>query len=273
MSFVKAITRAPLNPLVIEEKNIVANGNKTVKDDPFAEGKKDDPFSEDDEAEENPFGNDIKKTDIDSAEKVETNIRTIDTLPTPTGTPQLMLMMIEETRREGIKAGFLALIVILIILLVQFLVTAKFNGSTSIFHAFGYTFIASVPLLVSMTWMLGFMYLFGIKFNYINFIAFPVIIGVGVDDGVHFVHRYRREGKGSLRLVSTSVGKAILLTTITTGIGFGMLITNPYRGLASFGAVATIGIVCCFISTILFVPAILRIKEYFQGYKGYSNDK
>ncbi|MCD4657139.1 MAG: MMPL family transporter [Planctomycetes bacterium] len=264
MSFEKAITRAPRNPLVIEEKKIVETGKKTMKDDPF---------SDDDDADENPFGNEIEKADSESASEIVTNMRTIETLPTPTGTPQLMLLMIEETRREGVKAGFWALIVIFIILLVQFISTAKFNGSTSMIHAFGYTLLAAVPLFIAMSWMLGFMYLFSIKFNYLNFIAFPVIIGIGVDDGVHFVHRYRTEGRGSLRIVSSSVGKAILLTTITTGIGFGMLISNPFRGLASFGAVATIGIVCCFLATILVVPAILRIKEYFQGYKGYSTEK
>ncbi|MCK5343073.1 MAG: MMPL family transporter, partial [Candidatus Heimdallarchaeota archaeon] len=204
MSFEEAITRKPLNPLVIEERKIVDKAiNKPVKDDdPFNEDtKKDDPFADDDDGEENPFGTDIKKPTNDSAEQVVTNIRTIDTLPTPTGTPQLCLLMIEETRREGVKAGFWALIVIFFILLVQFLVTAKYNGSTSMVHAIGYTFLAAVPLFVSMTWMIGFMYLFGMKFNYLNFIAFPVIIGIGVDDGVHFVHRYRKEGIGSLRIV------------------------------------------------------------------------
>ncbi|MCD4657140.1 MAG: MMPL family transporter [Planctomycetes bacterium] len=271
-SFVKAITQKPLNPLIIEEKKLHESTGKSPDstDNPFSEDD-DDPFTDDDE--ESPFDDKIKKADDAADKDVVTNIRTIETLPKATGMPQLMLLLSNETKREGVRVGLYALIAIFIILLVQFLMTAKFTGIRSIFNALGYTFLAAIPLFFSLSWMLGFMYLLGIKFNYLNFIAIPVIIGIGVDDGVHFVHRYRKEGNGSLRLVSTSVGKAILLTTITTGIGFGTLITNPFPGLASFGMATTIGIVSCLFSTILIIPAILRIKEYFQRYKGYNVEK
>jgi len=171
-----------------------------------------------------------------------------------------------------VRVGLYALIVIFIILFVQYIMTMKFNGFNSIFVSLGYSILAAIPLMFSLAWMLGIVYLMGIKFNYLNFIALPVIIGIGVDDGVHFVHRYIKEGKGSLKIVSASVGKAILLTTITTGIGFGTMISSPFPGLSSFGVATTIGIVSCFFATILIIPAILRIKEYLQGYKGYTEN-
>jgi predicted RND superfamily exporter protein len=119
-----------------------------------------------------------------------------------------------------------------------------------------------VPLAVGSISMLGLMYVLGMKYNYINLIATPIILGIGIDDGVHALHRYREESGAGLERVSSSfrlVGKAILLTSLTTMIGFGSVGIYEMRGMASFGHVLFMGVGTCFIGTIFVLPPMLRL--------------
>ena len=81
------------------------------------------------------------------------------------------------------------------------------------------------------------MALTGMKFNFTNFMALPLIIGIGIDDGVHMLHRYRIEGRGSIPIVVKYTGRAILLTSLTTMIGFGSMGLASHKGMASMGQV------------------------------------
>jgi len=54
----------------------------------------------------------------------------------------------------------------------------------------------------------------------VNVMALPLIQRIGIDDGVHIIHRWRREGRGSVKTVFASTGKAILLTSLTTMLAF-----------------------------------------------------
>ena len=65
--------------------------------------------------------------------------------------------------------------------------------------------------------LLGIMAWFDLPFDYVNIIALPIIIGIGVDDGVHLIHRYLIERRLLPSVAST--GRAILLTTLTTLAG------------------------------------------------------
>ena len=110
--------------------------------------------------------------------------------------------------------------------------------------------------------MLGLMYVFRMKYNYMNLIATPIILGIGIDDGVHALHRYcEQPGGGSKRVYDSFrfVGKAILLTSITTMIGFGSVGFYAMRGMASFGQVLLMGVGTCFLATVFVLPATLRV--------------
>jgi len=122
-------------------------------------------------------------------------------------------------------------------------------------------FMAMVPLIAGTAWMAGLTKLAGMKLNFNNVIALPLIIGIGIDDGVHLIHRYRVEGGGGVRTIFANTGKAILLTSLTTMIGFGSLIFMTHRGMASMGTVLTIGIGSCFITTLLFLAPAFGIAR------------
>lgn len=168
--------------------------------------------------------------------------------PNVTGLPQMMLRMNTETIREGKTALLLAVVVILVVLLVDF-------GRPLL------ALIAMLPLLSGTALMLLTMWLMDVRLHYINMIAFPLIIGIGVDNGVHFLHRFLQEGPGGMQRAVTSVGRAILMTSLTTMIGFGSLMLYLMRGMASLGMVLFIGVGACFVVTITLLPALATILE------------
>jgi len=121
--------------------------------------------------------------------------------------------------------------------------------------------LAAIPLIGGMVAMLGLMALLSIKFNYANFIVLPLIVGIGIDDGIHIVHRWRQDSKENLPMVLSRIGRAIVLTSLTTTIGFGSLISSHYPGLRSIGWVTALGILTCLLAALILLPAILSWIE------------
>ena len=123
------------------------------------------------------------------------------------------------------------------------------------------TFLVLTPLLAALAWVTGFMYVFNIKLNLYNMVAFPTIIGMGIDNGVHIFHRYRETGTGSLRLVLRTTGMALLATSLTTMVGFSGLVPAIHPALTSIGVLSLIGLGSCFIASVTLLPALLQIRE------------
>ena len=121
--------------------------------------------------------------------------------------------------------------------------------------------LAMLPLVVGAVWMVGLMRLFGLQLTLLNVIGVPLILGIGVDDGVHLLHRYRLEGPGHVGTVFSSTGKAVLLTSLTTMLALGSLTFATYRGLGSMGLALFIGVGTCFLTSVLLLPALLGWME------------
>jgi hypothetical protein len=117
--------------------------------------------------------------------------------------------------------------------------------------------LALVPLILGVVWMMGAMRLFGIHFNYANLVAVPLIIGVGIDNGVHVIHRVRYEGRAGMSVVLGHTGRAILIASMTTMIGFGSLALASHRGMASLGMVLLLGVGSCMITSTWVLPNLL----------------
>ena len=164
--------------------------------------------------------------------------------PRVTGMPSIFYALIHVIGRDGRNALLLTTLVIF------FLLWADFRN---VRHAL----LAMVPLAAGLVWMVGFMKLAGLSFTVINVMGLPMILGIGIDDGVHLVHRWVAEGQGNLRRVFASTGKAVLLTSLTTMLGFGSLVFSIYRGFASLGGALFLGVAACFLTTVLFLAALL----------------
>ena len=129
----------------------------------------------------------------------------------------------------------------------------------------GYALMAMIPLMAGVLWMVGLMRLTGMQFTVINVMGLPMILGIGIDDGVHIIHRWLYEGKSNLKLVFASTGKAILLTTLTTMLAFGSLTFSVWRGFASLGSALFLGVGACFVTTLFFLSGILGFKNRKPG--------
>jgi len=172
--------------------------------------------------------------------------------PRATGMPPLMYAFIEAIKKDGKLAIQIALVVIFLLLLLDFRSVKK-------------ALLAIVPLVIGIIFMAGTMELTGLMITFMNIMAIPMIIGIGIDDGVHIVHRYQIEGNSSHQIVFSSTGRAILLTSLTTMLGFGSLWFATLRSLASLGIALFIGVGTCFIASILVIPVISGLAEHLNN--------
>lgn len=115
-------------------------------------------------------------------------------------------------------------------------------------RAFG----AAVPSLVGGIVTLGALALCKIDFNPANLIVLPLVLGIGVDDGVHIIHGLRsRTGR-----VPAATIHALTMTSLTSAIGFGSLALSQHRGLSSLGITLVIGVSACYVvSVFALLPA------------------
>jgi predicted RND superfamily exporter protein len=93
--------------------------------------------------------------------------------------------------------------------------------------------------------------------NPANLIVLPLILGIGVDDGVHVIHDFRMQS-GRYETSSSTIN-AIMLTSLTSMIGFGSMMFAAHRGLASLGLVLVIGVGSCLFVSLVTLPAILTL--------------
>src|SRR5204862_6313666 len=122
-----------------------------------------------------------------------------------------------------------------------------------------HTLVALSPLALGMGMALGIMVLFGVALNPANMIAFPLILGVGIDNGVHVLHDYFSRRRDRHYLLGSSTGRGIMVAALTTILGFGTLMLSHHRGLASLGLCLTLGVTCCMLTSLIFLPALLRL--------------
>lgn len=121
------------------------------------------------------------------------------------------------------------------------------------------TLLALLPVGLGMLQMCGIMGYLGIAFNAANMIVLPLIIGIGIDDGIHVLHDFRHQHGKSFYRLSPSTCMSVILTSFTTIMGFGTLMVASHRGLQSLGLVLSLGIFCCLYTSVLILPALLTL--------------
>ncbi|MBF9018831.1 MULTISPECIES: RND family transporter [unclassified Oceanispirochaeta] len=119
---------------------------------------------------------------------------------------------------------------------------------------------AITPLVVGIIWMLGLYVLMGQSLNFLNLVVIPLVIGMGIDFGIHLTHRNHVEA--SIRETYRTTGKAVFLSGMTTLIGFGSLgLIGKFPSIASMGTILAFGIASCLAASYLILPAILDNSE------------
>ena len=101
----------------------------------------------------------------------------------------------------------------------------------------------------------------GMRINFLNFVALPVTLGIGVDYGINIFVRAKLEGPGRLFDAVRATGGAVALCSATTIIGYGALLVADNRGLRSFGTLAILGEIACLFAALVIMPAYLQLRE------------
>lgn len=116
------------------------------------------------------------------------------------------------------------------------------------------TLLALAAPLAGMLLTFGFLAVLEIPLNPANLIILPLVIGIGVDNGVHVLHDYHSKPH-EVYNPSPSMVNAITMTTSTSLVGFGSMMISSHRGLYSLGAVLSIGLSSCVFLALVFLPA------------------
>lgn len=166
--------------------------------------------------------------------------------PNVTGPPVMFFEILNIVRDSYFKtAGYSALAIFLLFLLD--------------FRSLRYAIMASFPLVLGVFCLFGLMSLLKIPFNTANMIALPMVLGIGADNGVHLIHRFLEEKKKDISFLFRSTGKALIITYLDTLTSFLGLALANHQGMAHLGQVVLLGITCCTICGVLFLPAVMNI--------------
>jgi hypothetical protein len=133
-----------------------------------------------------------------------------------------------------------------------------------IFRRPDYALLIAVPLLLTAVFTLAAGVLLNIPLNMANILVLPLIFGLGVDNGVHVVDRYRDAGDVE-HLMHSSTPRAVLLSTLTTIGTFAALSLSPHQGTASIGLLLTIAVGFLLVFTVLLLPVLLSFSEAPKG--------
>lgn len=149
--------------------------------------------------------------------------------------------------RRFTEALLLSLVMVVTVLLVQF--RRPFR-----------VLLTLVPLAAALLWTTGLLRLAGGPVQFVAAMAIPLIVGIGIDDGIHMINRLRSLAPGEeIAPAVAAMGRSVILTTLTTVAGFGSLALAEMPGLAGLGRLAVLGVLLCLAATLLLLPALFAL--------------
>jgi len=180
-----------------------------------------------------------EKDNIESLEQLFNEVA-----PCAVGLPRISWHMSQKILSDIIIMIIVALVIIILTLRV-------------IHKSFKSALLTLVPLSFGILFTLSTLSLLNIKVSLYNLISLPIILGIGIDDGLHIIHAFRKNPEGGSSDTIYKVGPAVFLTSLTSMIGFGCLSFYTHPGISSLGIVTFIGVGWCFLSTLFILPIML----------------
>lgn len=178
---------------------------------------------------------------IDNLREFITDVQRLE--PNATDLPVIYL----ESGKEIVNAFLQALLGALAVIAVVLIVVQRNIVDTLMILA---------PLLMAAVFTCALTVFFGKAFNFANIIAVPLLLGLGVDSGIHVIRRLHTMPTQKHRLLRTSTARAIFFSGLTTLFSFVSLAFTPHLGLASMGQLLAIGISFIVFCTLIVLPAI-----------------
>jgi len=160
--------------------------------------------------------------------------------------------MLEAMERDGPRASLVAVVgSVLVVMLV-----------------FGAGRFAAVTLACAAIGILGMVALvaaFGVKVNFLDFIALPITIGIGIDYAANLAARARDDAGLSPGALLATAGGAVVICSFTTTVGYGSLLLSDNAGIRSFGLAAILGEVACLAAALVLAPALVPASVGRRG--------
>lgn len=125
--------------------------------------------------------------------------------------------------------------------------------------------LALLPVVGGCVFAFGVLAWSGVALNTVTLMAAPLILGLGVDDGIHLVHRIRELPVGQEARAAASVSRAIALTTATTCASFATLLLSGHPGLESMAWVMILALPACLLASASTLPALVTLARGVGG--------
>ena len=170
-----------------------------------------------------------------------------------------LIMELSQTMSESQLNSFLFAIVI--ISLIMILTLGSLQGGV----------ISILPNVIPAVFTFGMMGLMDVSLDADTMIIAPLIIGIAVDDTIHFITHYRdalMQGSSvekALRDTIKEVGQAITFTSMILGFGFVVLSFSGYGGLSKMGVFGSMGIFVALICDLILMPSLICIFKPKMG--------
>jgi predicted RND superfamily exporter protein len=123
--------------------------------------------------------------------------------------------------------------------------------------------IGMVPNILAAAWVLGIMGLAGIPLDMMTITIAAITIGIGVDNTIHYLHRYRDEYQqtqdvgAAARLAGASIGRAMYFTSMTITAGFSVLAFSSFVPTVNFGLLAALAMILAIVADLTVLPSLL----------------
>lgn len=124
--------------------------------------------------------------------------------------------------------------------------------------------LALLPVSFGSAVTFGLMCWLDVGFTVMLVLVVPLLIGLGVDDGIHVVHRMREDEALPADIATCSVGRAIVMTTLTTCASFSVMLFANHPGMESMALCLLLGLPMCLLASVTLIPAgavLLGLRE------------
>jgi predicted RND superfamily exporter protein len=121
--------------------------------------------------------------------------------------------------------------------------------------------IVLIPIVFGVVTTFGLLLLVRHHFSFMSITAIPLIIGIGIDNGIHLVRRYLENERNEILVIAKASGAALIQSNLTTIVGFGALMTSSFAPLVELGLVTSLGVALALAGGLLLIPAVILLGE------------
>ncbi|WP_256297402.1 MMPL family transporter [Haloarchaeobius salinus] len=179
-----------------------------------------------------------------------------------TGSPVVNEVIQQQLLDTVIQSLVITLVAVFAFLMIAYRIT---EGSATL------GIVTLLPVALSVTWILGTMYLIGMPFNVLTGMITSLTVGLGVAYSIHVSERFnlelgrRADQWEAMRTTITGTGGALLGSAATTVGGFGVLSFAIFPALQQFGVITALTIIYAFLASVLVLPSLLVVWHRYLG--------